>query len=38
MRILPRPGGGATVFAIGHDLYRLDLRHPATAGARPNTR
>ena len=25
MRILPNPDGGHTVFAIGHDLYRLDL-------------
>lgn len=25
MRIVPRPDGGHTVFALGHDLYRLDL-------------
>ena len=25
MRILPKPDGGHTVFAIGHDLYRRDL-------------
>ena len=25
MRVLPRPDGGHTVFALGHDLYRLDL-------------
>ena len=25
MRILPRPDGGKTVFALGHDLYRLDI-------------
>ena len=25
MRVLPEPDGGMSVFAIGHDLYRLDL-------------
>ena len=25
MRVLPHPDGSRTVFAIGHDLYRLDL-------------
>ena len=28
MRIVDRPDGGKTVFAIGHDLYRLDLPPP----------
>ena len=25
IRFVPRPDGGTTAFAIGHDLYRLDL-------------